>query len=183
MNGWIAPNSFPGWYVLHKVETGSTNDDSAELLDEGYEKVIVTAEVQHHGRGRKGNFWHSPKGGCWISIGFNCNLPVMELSTPLVETLAIKFSNNFKTKFNVKQPNDIFLNGKKVLGLLIDTIIVDQTIKRLILGVGVNVNNPLPEPIMDIATSLKNEGIQTTPAEVAMLICNSALPFFKQLTG
>lgn len=169
------------WKLIRKESTSSTNDDVATLLDRGVDRVAVVSTIQTSGRGRKGNFWHSPKGGVWLSMGFHCNLKATDLVTPFVTTMARALEQHYAGPFTVKLPNDIFLNGKKVMGILMETKIQNDRILRIILGMGLNVENEIPEEISLIATSLKEEGIHTTVEEAFDFVFKTASSFFERL--
>ncbi|RMG33653.1 MAG: biotin--[acetyl-CoA-carboxylase] ligase [Methanobacteriota archaeon] len=169
------------WVLIRKKSTISTNDDVAELLDKGMDKVAVISEIQTGGRGRKGNFWHSPRGGVWLSLGMHADVPAQDLVTPFVEGLAQALTQKFGTSFSVKLPNDIFLNNKKVAGILMETIIQKDRILRVVLGIGINVINEIPKELHEIATSLSQEGIEVTTDQVFDLVFKIASDFLDGL--
>ena len=136
----------------------STNDYVKNYLGLN-NKIIALSEIQTKGRGRSNNIWYSPKGGIWLSIGFLCNIDAIELSTPI-----IKHINEFLLQYvnsEIKPPNDILINSKKLCGLLVETETKQNKIKKVIIGIGINYNNNIPEEISEIATNLKshNQGL------------------------
>jgi BirA family biotin operon repressor/biotin-[acetyl-CoA-carboxylase] ligase len=56
----------------------------------------------------------------------------------------------------IKPPNDVFINNKKIAGIIIETSILNNNIQWLIMGVGININNDIPVEISDTAISLKD---------------------------
>ena len=131
----------------------STNDYVKNYLGLN-NKIIAMSEIQTKGRGRSNNIWYSPKGGIWLSIGFLCNIDAIELSTPI-----IKHINEFLLQYvnsEIKPPNDILINSKKLCGLLVETETKQNKIKKVIIGIGINYNNNIPEEISEIATNLKS---------------------------
>ena len=67
-------------------------------------------------------------------------------------------SSKFDLSFEIKLPNDILCNGKKICGILCESSIINDKVNYLIIGIGLNVNQTnFNEEIKDIATSLKNE--------------------------
>ena len=76
--------------------------------------------------------------------------------------IAISIQKAIKEMFNVdlllKEPNDLFLNGKKICGILVETKIAGKNVKALYISIGFNVNETsFPEDVANIATSLKKE--------------------------
>ncbi len=170
-----------GWALYRKKSTESTNDDVAMLLRKGLDRVAVISEVQTRGRGRKGNYWYSPLGGVWLSLGLFTDTPARDLVTPLVNQLSKALGDKYGLPFETKLPNDLFLNGKKVMGVLMETTIQNDRILQIILGMGLNVINPIPDEISDLATSLSQEGVKTTVEDAMRLIFETAANFLEGL--
>ena len=103
----------------------------------------MVSEVQTKGRGRSGRTWRSPKGGLWFSAIIRPEIPVGQV--PLLQFL---FANALRTGIErlsgaqpeVKWPNDLVVNWKKLAGILIETKINNSHIVYAIIGVGFNVN-------------------------------------------
>ena len=125
----------------------STNDIAINLIkNEQKETGYVYAETQTKGRGTHGREWISGKGNLFGSIFFplrNKYPPFNEFSTinPLIISDVLKHFCK-KKNINLKFPNDIFVNEKKICGIL-QELIVSNSRKFLIIGIGVNiVSNP-----------------------------------------
>ena len=125
----------------------STNDVAINLIkEEKKEFGCVYADIQTRGRGTYGRKWISDKGNFFLSIFFplkNNYPPFNEFSTinPIIISGVIKHFCK-KKDINLKFPNDIFVNGKKICGIL-QELIVSNNRKFLIIGIGVNiVSNP-----------------------------------------
>ena len=125
----------------------STNDIAINLIKkEQKETGCVYSETQTKGRGTYGKEWISDKGNLFGSIFFPLknNYPSFnEFSTinPLIISDVIKYFCG-KKNINLKFPNDIFVNGKKICGIL-QELIVSNNRKFLIIGIGVNIiSNP-----------------------------------------
>lgn len=149
--------------IKHFFELSSTNHTAKELargeIDNG---TLIIAEKQISGKGRFDRKWISPSSGIWFSLILKPNLPPMEASkiTQIAAASIYKTLLDFGVKVNIKWPNDIFLNGKKLCGILTEMKCDMDRIHYLILGVGINVNleiNDIPNELKDIATSLKIE--------------------------
>jgi BirA family biotin operon repressor/biotin-[acetyl-CoA-carboxylase] ligase len=115
------------------TEIDSTNDYVKGILKEAPEGTVVLADVQTAGKGRMGRNWHSPEGGLWMSVLLD---HPDDCLMPLTGGVAVcEAFEPYDVGLDIKWPNDILLNGKKVAGIL--TEIVDE---RAILGIGINLN-------------------------------------------
>lgn len=151
---------FKQFFYFENIE--STQDFAHKLLkgrDEFYPSVIIS-DFQTGGKGRRGPNWASPKGGIWMSLTLETNLKTQELfrilmlvTRSLCQTLEI----HTKLISMVKWPNDILINGKKVAGILLDADVESDSIKQVIIGIGVNSNNDLESTRLMIKK--KNNGI------------------------
>ncbi len=137
---------FKQFFYFDSVE--STQDFAHELLRGGgdfYPSVIIS-DFQIGGKGRKGPNWASPKGGIWMSLTLETELKTHELFLMLMmvtRLLCQTLENNAKLISMVKWPNDILINGKKVAGILLDAEVESNSIRQVIIGIGVNSNNDL----------------------------------------
>ena len=137
--------------------TPSTMIDAARLAEEGAEHgTVVVAESQTEGIGRHGHSWHSQdKGGLYFSIILRLNLeardlPLLTMALGLGVQEAVNRSAPVAT--DIRWPNDIMLEGRKLAGILVQTPAPGVQIA----GVGLNVNQTeFPEDVADLATSLR----------------------------
>ena len=103
--------------------------------------TVIVAAKQTEGKGRDGRKWISPKGGIWISIILH---PKFDISIttlfPIASSLALSIAIEkvFSIKPELKWPNDLTINGKKVAGMLVDVSLESNKIENLVLGVGIN---------------------------------------------
>ena len=125
----------------------STNDVAINLIKEKQKKTgCVYADTQTKGSGTHGKEWISDKGNLFGSIFFPLEdnyPPFNEFSiiNPIIISDVIKYFC-YKENVNLKFPNDVFVNRKKICGVLQETIISGNR-KFLIIGIGVNiVSNP-----------------------------------------
>jgi BirA family transcriptional regulator, biotin operon repressor / biotin---[acetyl-CoA-carboxylase] ligase len=153
------------WHFL--PETDSTNAEIIRYLSShpSEERLIVIADCQTGGKGRSGRVWHSAPGtGIYLSMLIQPNLspeqlPIVTLMAGLATAIAV---NEFIPQpAQLKWPNDLLLNNKKIAGVLCEYHATK--IPAVIIGIGINVNQTdFPSDIKDIATSLKLEsGIET----------------------
>ena len=134
----------------------STQNACAHLgLHEAQEGAVVVSETQAAGRGRMGRAWVSSLGGIYFSLLLRpVFLPVVEApKITMLISLAVR-NAIFKTTgidCSVKWPNDIYLGGKKVVGILCEINAEVDKINFVVVGVGINVNS---RDLPPIATSL-----------------------------
>ena len=148
-------------------------------LDGAPEGTVVIAEEQTAGRGRMERRWHSPKfTGIWMSIILRPNLlpqkaPQLTLMTAVAVVQAIEELTGLHPE--IKWPNDILMNGKKVTGILTELQAETDRINSIIIGIGINVNqdeNSYPksyDPLLPLY-SLKR-GKKVNRAELIHMYC------------
>lgn len=120
----------------------STQNFALKLASRPYENgSLVIAEKQTHGRGRLNRKWISPKGGIWISVLLKPNFEVTQISLfPMMTSLAlaIALEKVLNLKPQLKWPNDVTLNNKKIAGILVDAAVESNQIDYLVIGIGIN---------------------------------------------
>lgn len=144
------------------AELDSTNQRAQELGEQGaLEGSVVIAETQTAGRGRMGRSWSSPAGvNLYTSILLRPQLlPLQASQLTFMSAVAVARSIEAVAgvSVNVKWPNDILLNGKKVAGLLNEISAEMEGIHYVVLGIGVNLNmraDQFPADLRYPATSL-----------------------------
>jgi BirA family biotin operon repressor/biotin-[acetyl-CoA-carboxylase] ligase len=139
----------------------STNTEALKQAREGaYEGACVIARQQTAGRGRQGRSWVSPMdAGLYVSVVLRPKLdakylPLITLATAVAvfETLA-----ELGLTPEIKWPNDVLLNEKKICGILAETAETEQGL-AIVVGVGINVtSNSFPPELGDTATSIEGE--------------------------
>jgi BirA family biotin operon repressor/biotin-[acetyl-CoA-carboxylase] ligase len=130
-------------------EVSSTSDVAKDLINKYDENFLIIAKNQSSGYGRKGNFWHSPKGGIWMTAGLK-SLKISSnftLFTGIVlhKTLTRIYPN---IDFKIKWPNDIYADNKKIAGI-ISSSHPNQDFH--LFGIGINSN------VKEIHPSLKEK--------------------------
>ncbi len=151
------------WNLFVLVDTvDSTNDLAFELLTPG-RTVVVMARKMERGRGRAGHTWVAPPGGLWISLGF----PTMEVEEALrlsffAPLAVVEALQNHGLSPRIRIPNDVYLEGRKVAGIL-----VERRNGQTVLGIGLNVSNPLPPALQERAISLADAGVVLPPLHLA----------------
>lgn len=136
--------------VMALQSTPSTMDLAHRHSEGGVEPgLLVVADAQDAGRGRMGRSWISPPGsGVWCTMieraGDRAALDVLSIRVGLL--LAESLSALAPVPAQVKWPNDVMLNGKKLAGVLTEASWVGGTVSHVAIGVGVNVRPPLDVP-------------------------------------
>jgi BirA family transcriptional regulator, biotin operon repressor / biotin---[acetyl-CoA-carboxylase] ligase len=129
--------------IINK-KTGSTNDDAKNSLKDKRNQLCVHfAEQQNSGRGRSGKSWVSPFAkNIYFSIGWKSNLSLNELdglSLAAAVVVSESLQEFIKEPLEIKWPNDILINNKKVGGILIETSSNEDGLLEIIIGVGINI--------------------------------------------
>lgn len=162
---WGLETKWLGKNIIHKESLDSTQTLAHQLaLDGAKHGTIVVADEQTKARGRVSRKWFSPKGkSISMSLILRPNIlpylaPQLTLLTATV--LANTLDQHCHVTPQIKWPNDILLNGKKVAGILTEMQAEQDTVLHVIIGIGMNINhdvNEIPEEIQHRATSLKIE--------------------------
>ncbi len=139
----------------------STNRDAKALAYHGApDGTIVVAEEQTGGKGRLDRTFYSPRGkGIWFSIILRPKfLPHDAPKCTLMTAVAIaEAMNRFNLRAEIKWPNDIMHDGRKLVGILTEITGEMGKITYVVIGIGINVNisrDEFPEELRDVATSL-----------------------------
>lgn len=149
-------------YIFKEVMSTNTVAKFLSLndVDNG---CVILSEKQSKAKGRLGKAWESPLGGIWLSMVLNpkvdhSKIPMITLATgvAVVKTLEKIGINNAE----IKWPNDVMINGKKVCGILTEAITKFNTIENVIIGVGIDANfdvHELSEELQEGTTTLDIE--------------------------
>lgn len=128
------------------------------------EGTLVIAEQQLGGKGRLGRPWHSPKGtGIWMSLILRPQMPLPkapQITLLTAVAMAETIREELQLPVKIKWPNDLFLHGKKVCGILTELNAESDRINYLVIGIGINVNtveSDFPAELSHVATSLRIE--------------------------
>ncbi len=154
-------NDYPEIFVFDEVD--STNDRARQMAVEGADNLVVISDYQSKGRGRRGRSFFSPKGsGLYMSFllktdieaakatGITCMAAVAVCRA--IERIGIELENNRTGEISenainprIKWVNDIFLNGKKICGILTEgfTSFEEGAASFVIIGIGMNLYEPL----------------------------------------
>ena len=151
-----------GREIIVLDEATSTNDVVLQMANEGArEGLVVFAEHQTAGRGQRGNVWESSAGkGLLCSILLRPNVAVHD-STRLVDWaikgIAWTVESACFCTATIKPPNDIYIDGRKVAGVLVEMRAQPRAPHLAVVGIGVNVNQmpgDFPDALRERAISL-----------------------------
>lgn len=173
----------------HFYKIGSTNTVAmAAAADGAPEGSVFLAEEQTAGRGRGANSWQSPQ-----STGIYCSVilrPELAPSDVLTLSLAIGLAVqsaiqqiDTRVQIDLKWPNDVLLNGKKVCGILTEMNAEATRVRYIVVGIGINVNQAsfpkeLPATSLRLAT-----GSEWSRVELVGALLKSLDREYRQLTG
>lgn len=149
-------------YKVNKIEDGT----------------LIMADIQTQGKGTHGRIWHTDEAKN-IAFSFfiktDCELKKIEGITVEVANIIVKIiEEKYGVILNIKKPNDIVYNGRKIGGILTQSKIIKNKIKCLVIGIGLNtVQENFSKEISNIATSIKKEfDIEIEPKEFIAEFCN-----------
>lgn len=156
------------------------------VMDEAHERAAqgaphgtaIAARAQTAGRGQRGRFWASPEGGLWLAvIGRPAGPEPMErLSVRVGHAVAraVTAACPWLPPITVKFPNDLLVEGRKLAGILCEARWEGPAPTWVIIGIGINVHNPVPPELAGIATRLEDHGPAPAPETLAPAIVAAA---------
>ncbi|HUF53978.1 MAG TPA: biotin--[acetyl-CoA-carboxylase] ligase [Dehalococcoidia bacterium] len=163
---------FIGRNLVYLSETKSTMDDARVEAETGASHgTVVMAEEQTKGRGRFGRRWVSPAGlNLYLTVVLRPDakrLRQLAMTAPLAICLAAEEVTPVQT--GIKWPNDVQVGARKLAGVLIENEFSGAEPKYALVGIGLNVNDPIAHPdIAQVATSLARETGRDIPREAAL---------------
>lgn len=137
------------FFCLDKTDSTMDYAEKRFLSHGDVGDFVVTADGQTSGRGRHNRNWISPAGGLFFTHSFSSGLPLpraYRLTMAALIALTEILREDYGQPARIKWPNDILVDGKKILGLLSTGRAEGEKLVRCHLGVGLNVNNAPPLP-------------------------------------
>jgi len=141
------PSNIHSYSILHLHTVDSTNNYAASKENQPniQHKTVIVASFQTNGKGQFHNKWQSEAD---LNLLFSIYLLPKELSITRqfdlsrISALALRDSLSYflKKQVTIKWPNDLFIEGKKIAGILIENTLTQSKIDRSIIGIGINVN-------------------------------------------
>jgi len=157
------------WFYQDLQQTSSTNDSVLDFLNEVHAPCIVSAAAQTNGRGRLGRKWEAATGNLYVSFVYPLETKkighhVLLSGLAVLQTIKTFLSN---ASVRVKWPNDVFVNGKKISGILFEK----GPGNYWVMGIGINVKKtPIVQNPMYEITSLKENGAETDRLKVLRIL-------------
>lgn len=166
----------------------STNSEARRRAAEATEGTIILSEEQAAGKGRQGRQWVSPRGkGIWLSLILKPEIQahkVPQFTQIAAAAVCLALEQGGITKVEIKWPNDILVNGRKLSGILTEMQSKGKTVDHVVLGIGLNVNmnqQDFPEELQHQATSLFLEtGKVWKRSQLIAEIINAFEPLYNQ---
>ncbi len=152
-----------GFPTIHLPSVDSTNKYAAGILhkENVTEGTVILADVQTRGKGQGDNTWLSDKG-----LNLLCSIILKPDFLPAFKQFYLSMCiatgindclTDLGVRSQVKWPNDILINGKKVAGILIENTVLSQNLHTSIVGIGLNVNQVSFPPLIPNPASLAGE--------------------------
>jgi BirA family biotin operon repressor/biotin-[acetyl-CoA-carboxylase] ligase len=165
------------YHLLSFDSLDSTNEEAKRLAQAGAKSgAIIWARSQTQGRGRQGRVWESQDGNLYVTFLLAASEPIAKLAE-LSFVAALAVADTVRPllpsggDLRCKWPNDIYLNGKKLAGILLESLETqnpEASKKRwVIVGIGINVEN-CPESLKESATCLKQCGVEIISAKIVL---------------
>jgi len=172
--------NFLGRNVIYYEKIDSTQDEIWRLVENKNIKngTLVMTDIQTQGKGTHGRIWHTDETNN-IAFSFfiqtDCNIKKLDgITVDIAKIIVEIFKDKYDINLEIKQPNDIVYNSKKVGGILTQSKIISEDIKFLVIGIGINTSKTkFTEDIKNIATSIKKEfDIDVQVEEFIAEFCN-----------
>jgi BirA family biotin operon repressor/biotin-[acetyl-CoA-carboxylase] ligase len=165
--------NFFDYYFYKSLE--NTNDKIKKINLSKKKNLALFTNVQKKGRGRNGKIWVSYEGDLTCSFLINKKLKINEIGriNILIASALIDILEKIglKEAINFKWPNDIFVNERKIAGVLIETNISKEKIQNFTIGIGVNfISKSIDEK--NSAISINNLKLKTDPINIFFMISN-----------
>ena len=159
--------------TIHRFSSlASTNQTLWELLDQGSpEGTVVISGEQTAGRGQWGRQWESSLGGLYLSLALKPNWPATNSGDLTIATAwgVATTLRHHQIPLQLKPPNDLFLQGRKLGGILTETRIQKGIITAAVIGVGINWANLVPEVGINLQSYWQSQQIKPQISSLAML--------------
>jgi BirA family transcriptional regulator, biotin operon repressor / biotin---[acetyl-CoA-carboxylase] ligase len=154
-----------GAAIIAQASTGSTNDDARAAASEGMPHgAVFVADEQTNGRGRRGNAWSAPRGACILASLLLRPDTAAEIWPRYTHVAGLAIAQALDAcglDAQLKWPNDVYLNGKKVAGILVETA-WQGTQGFVVLGFGINAlgsSEHFPPELRESLTTVEAEAL------------------------
>lgn len=155
---------FLGRNAIYFKSIDSTQSEIWRLIEKNniQNGTLVMADKQTNGQGTHGKKWYTDKENniaFSIEIEPNCKVQQLDGITKEIAQIIVEIMlKMYGIKLNIKEPNDLYINNKKVGGILTQTKVIGNVVQYLVIGIGINTSQRIfTEEISKIATSIKKE--------------------------
>ncbi len=181
-------DAFKGIQIFSHKAIDSTNNEAKRMLANGYtDTALIVSEYQSEGRGRQGRSFYSPnQTGLYMSFIIHPDVSFSDavtITTVAAVAVVRAIEDLTDKRPQIKWVNDVYLDNKKICGILTEAVTAFETgtAQSVIVGIGVNISTmDFPEDIRSIASSLKPSGI--TRNQLAAEITNQLLTLTQDLS-
>lgn len=172
--------NFLGKNAIYYKKIDSTQNQIWKLLENKNipNGTLIMADIQTNGIGTHNRIWYTDEENN-IAFSFfikmDCSIKIIDGITIKIAQIILEiFKNLYYIDLQIKEPNDIVYNGKKLGGILTQTKVIGENVKYLVIGIGINTaKENFNGDIKDIATSIKKEfGIYIDTKEFIAEFCN-----------
>jgi BirA family biotin operon repressor/biotin-[acetyl-CoA-carboxylase] ligase len=139
-------------FKVHHFKSISSTNDKAKSYPKG---SVIVADEQTKGRGRFKRKWSSAKGGLYMSLVLSASEKQGYLTFIAAISVQKAVKKLFKLETKLKWPNDVLYDGKKLCGILSEGTFLGN-VDKMIMGIGVDVNNKIPLSLKNKSISLKS---------------------------
>ena len=142
-------------------EIDSTQVEAKRNVEKYKNGTVIIADMQTAGRGTHGRVWHTKTDNIAMTIILKPEINIKRLegfTVAIAEKIQQAIKEIYGIELEIKLPNDLLLNGKKICGILTEVVTIKEIVKEIFIGIGFNVNEKeFSSDISDIATSLYKE--------------------------
>ena len=155
-------NQLNKYNISHFNEINSTHKYVKENYNNLKDRTVILADMQSNGIGTHGRVWYTGRENniaMSILIKPNCNMENLKnITTKIASSIQKAINKMYNINLEIKFPNDLLLNSKKICGVLTEIKTISEKVNYLIISIGFNVNEThFDEETANIATSLKKE--------------------------
>lgn len=164
----------------HFSELASTNNTAWELHQQGTPPPFaVISDRQTAGKGQWGRHWESQRGGLYLSLLLASEISLSQPSHLAISSVfgVTELLSCYQIPVQIKWLNDIFLQGKKLGGVLIETQVQRGRFKAVVIGIGVNWSNVVPDRGIALKDYLEQRGLQPKLHPSSVLLNTALKPF------
>ena len=175
---------FPGLVIRHFTTVDSTNSEARRQYNEGLrEPALFLADQQEKGRGRHGRSFYSPADtGIYMTLLYPVHAVYEDARRATAKTAVAVYRGIRELTdlpVGIKWVNDLYLYGKKIVGILVESVFSEDAVQALIVGIGINVTTAcFPDELQRKAGSLGKEVDRTA---LAAAVLRHLIPELQQL--